>query len=66
MHSGVITGQLSAGQTLPEIDMLPALSIGWLAGQHPSVRSFRIGADANVGIQAEAKQQVAKQDGMVF
>lgn len=66
MHSGIVIGKLSACQTLPEVNVLFTLSIRWLSGHHPGVRSLTVGSDTDVCVQAETQKQVAQKYSMVF
>ena len=50
MHSWVIARKLSTCETFPEIYVLFALGIRRLASQNPSVRTFTVSPDNNIGI----------------
>ena len=56
MDSGVVVGQLRAGEGLPEIDMLLSLGVGRLSCHDPGMGAFTVGAHNNVGIETKAKQ----------
>ena len=66
MHTRVVATEFSTSQGLPEVDMLLALSVGWLSSHNPSVGSLAVSANTDIGVKAKAKKQVAKQNCVVF